>query len=316
MSSYRLRSPINHQPALNIVYSTTNSTLAAADSSPQPAPPRLPADQDASPGDMNGSGWSAAVGRAANGKSGRVIERLMGDNDRLQREMAFARAQVDEESKRSELARSTLESVRASNEHLRSMHDTDQIILARRDRKIEELREEVKSERLQKEHAETEVNDTRAERDNIVQKLTRESVHDREVAKKSTVQYDVLVKCWKGLEERYERQVRQLTASAKTLREKQAEDQLKISKIDVVMEQLRREGEKSQSAKEHLARDFEAYKQQQEYYMQKQVEEFQTMKDRALENEDKNEKLAKELAAALGEMRYVVNLTKNFKGSD
>lgn len=276
------------------------------DSIPSPTPPRPPSHQDASPSDGNTSPWSAAVGRATNGKSGRVIERLMGENDRLQREMALVCAKFDEESKRSESARSALESLRESNENLLAMHETDKTLLARKDRKIEELKEELESERLKREHAELETKETRIERDTIVQKLTKESLDDKELAKRSTAQYEVLSRSWKGLEDKYDRQAQTLRHSVQTLQDELTENKQKLARIDLIMEQLKQEGDKIRRSRDNMARDFEVYKRQQEVGLA-------GMKETAQRNNEVNQRLFSDVTTVLGEMKYVMNLKKDVK---
>ena len=232
----------------------------------------------------------------------------MGENDRLQREMALACAKYDEELKRSESARSALESLRASNQNLLSMHETDKSLLARKERKIEELKQEFESERLKRENAEAETKESRVERDITVQKLVKENIEEKEQAKRSSTQYDVLAKSWKSQEERYDRQIQKLKGSVKTLHDEQAEDKQKLARLDIIMEQLKREGEKTNKAKESLAREFEAYKHEQE-------ESIKGMRERAERNEEANEKILTEVNTVLGKMKYVVNLKNDFRSS-
>lgn len=232
----------------------------------------------------------------------------MGENDRLQREMALACAKYDEELKRSESARSALESLRASNQNLLSMHETDKSLLARKERKIEELKQDLESEKSKREHAEAETKETRIERDNTVQKLMKENLEEKEQAKRSSTQYDVLAKSWKSQEERYDRQIQKLKGSVKTLQDEQAEDKEKLARLDVIMEQLKQEGEKTNKAKESLAREFEAYKREQE-------EGIKGMRERAERNEEANEKILTDVNTVLGEMKYVVNLKNDVRSS-
>lgn len=262
-----------------------------------------------SPTDSSNSPWSAAVGGAKNGKSGRVIERLMGDNDRLQREKTLASAKYEEELKRSESARSAVESLRASNENLTSMHESDTTLLAKRERKIEELREELENERQRRERAETETKETRNERDTVVQRLTKEAMEERELSKRSVSQYEVLQSSWKSQGERFDRQVQKLKASIKALQDQISEDKQKIAHIDVITEQLNQECEKTRKAKDNLAQEFDAYKSEQE----KGVEE---IRKRAERNDQGYDRLLKDVTAVLGEMKYVVNVKNDVKAAD
>ena len=281
-------------------------TLHTADLEPAltPARSRTTSPPATSPEDSNSSPWSAAVGGAKNGKSGRVIERLMGENDRLQREKTLASAKYEEELKRSESARSAVESLRASNENLISMHESNTNLLTKRERKIEELREELEHERVRRERAELETKETRYERDVIVQRLTKEASEERELSRRSSTQYEVLQQSWKSQGERYDRQIQKLKESMKALQDAISEDKQKIAHIDVITEQLGQECEKTKKVKENLIQGFDVYKEEQE----KEVGE---IRQRAERNDQGYEQLLRDVTAVLREMKYVVNLKKN-----
>lgn len=262
----------------------------------------------ASPVESNTSPWSAAVGGAKNGKSGRVIERLMGENDRLQREKTLATAKFDEELKRSESARSAVESLRATNQYLNSMHESDAALLAKRERKVEELREELENERLRRERAEREVKETRDERDRMVQDLTQEVMEERELARRSATQYDVLQRSWKTQGERYDGQIHQLKASIEVLREMISEDKQKLAQLDVITEQMGQEGDKSKKIQEDLAKGLDAYKDERE-------QEIGQMRARAERNDQGYQRLLRDVTTVLQEMRYIVNLRNDMRPS-
>ena len=281
-------------------------TLHTADLEPvlTPARSRTSSPPATSPDDSNSSPWSAAVGGAKNGKSGRVIERLMGENDRLHREKTLASAKYEEELKRSESARSAVESLRASNENLTSMHESNTNLLAKRERKIEELREELEGEKLRRERAELETKETRYERDTVVQRLTKEAMEERELSRRSSTQYEVLQQSWKSQGEKYDRQIQKLKESMKALQDAMSEDKQKIAHIDVITEQLGQECEKTKKVKDNLIQGFDAYKEEQE----KEVGE---IRERAQRNDRSYEQLLRDVTAVMGEMKYVVNLKKN-----
>ena len=258
--------------------------------------------------ESNGSPWSSAVGRATTGKSGRVIERLMVENDRTQREKNLLSVKLEEESKRGETARAALDSLETSNQNLASMHDLDTLAMGRKDRKIEELKAELEHERSRRERAESDMRATQMERDQTVNRLTRESMEDREQAKRSNSQYDVLTRSWKGLEDRYERQTRRLKSDIQILRDEIANDKRKVSQLEVILEQLRHESEKTRKAKESLAQDFEAYKSAQD-------ENLREMREKAEKNGSAHELALREMDVVLGRMKYVVNVKQDVKES-
>ena len=248
--------------------------------------------------------WSSAVGRATTGKSGRVIEKLMGDVDRLQREKNFATSKLEEEVKRGESARSALESLQISNAHLNSIHETDKTFLAKKDRRIEELRADLELERSRREKAEKETRETRNERDEVVDHLQREAAEDRQQAQRANTQYDVLSRSWKSLEERYEKQTTKLREDLYGLQKEVRGDKEKMGELELILEQLIQEGDKSRKIKEKLSLDFGTYKKEQEAGLQE-------MRHKADMNNTAHDRTLEQVDSLLRQMRYVVNLHKD-----
>ena len=254
--------------------------------------------------------WSSAVGKATTGgKSGRVIERLMNDNDRLLREKKLATVKLEEELKRGESARSALESLQVSNENLVLMHESDTSLLLKRDRRIQELREELKAETARRERAEENTRDSRRERDETVEMVRREAVEDKELSKRATSQYDVLSKSWKSLEDRYERQTKSLKADLLDLWTHMRSDKEKLARLEVIMEQLRQEAEKSRKAKEKLWSEFEEYKQEQVGGI-KDIRESAALNDKAMNHAQQK------MESILGQMKYVVSVKRDLRESE
>ena len=255
------------------------------------------------------SPWSAAVGRASIGKSGRVIEKLQGDNDRLQREKKLAIVKLEEEVRRGESARAGFESLQVSNENLLSMHESDKNFLNKKDRRIEELRADLEMERSKREKAEKATHESRRERDEMVEKLRREVAEDRELSKRSISQYETLSKSWKGLETRYERQMLKLRDDLETLRTEIEGDKRKLSYMELIMDQLRQEGDKTRDAKASLSLKFEQYKAEQEAGIR-------DMREEAERNNDNHQRVLKQMEDMLGRMRYIVNVKKDLRLAD
>ena len=254
--------------------------------------------------ELGGLQWSAAVGRATTGKSGRVIEKLMGDNDRLQREKTLAIVRLEEEVKRGESARSALESLQISNAHLVSIHETDKTFLTKKDRRLEELRADLEAERSRREKAEKDTRESRRERDKAVETLRREAAEDRQQALRANSQYEVLSASWKTLEERYEKQISKLKHDLDDLQTEIESDRSKLAQFEVILEQLAREGDKSHKTKEKLSSDFEAYKAEQEAGIQ-------GMRERAEINNTTHDRTLEQMERVMGQMKYVVNIKKD-----
>ncbi|KAI4177953.1 MAG: hypothetical protein LQ343_000037 [Gyalolechia ehrenbergii] len=257
--------------------------------------------------DQQDSPWSSAVGRATTGKSGRVIERLMADNDRLRRDKNLVEVRLEEEAKRSDSARSAMEGLRSTNENLTSIHDTDKILLGKKERRLEDMKLELEAERQRREKAETETKETRRERDEAVEGLKKELFTSREQALRATTQYDVISKSFKGLEDSYSRQTRKLKAEIKSLQDDLAADKQQLASIHTVMEHYRNESERAQDANTRLQQTFEAYKFEAEHGMR-------SIREEAERNAALNERIQQETNKVLGEMKYVLNVKQSVKG--
>lgn len=248
--------------------------------------------------------WSAAIGRAATGKSGRVIEKLMGENDRLQREKKLAIVKWEEEVKRGESARSALEGMQVSNETLSSIHESDKTQMTKKDRKIELLRADLQSEKLRRERAEKETRESRREREETVEELRRGAAEDREEARRSTAQYEMLATSWKTLEDRYERQTQKLKTDLNDLQTEIVRDKRKMTELEIVIEQLTHELAKVAQVKDKLLTGFQAYKEEQESGLQE-------IQEKAERNNSANEELREQMSGLLGQMKHVVNVKRS-----
>ncbi|KAL9128808.1 MAG: hypothetical protein Q9217_002589 [Psora testacea] len=264
------------------------------------------ANGDTLPNELNP--WSSAVGRATTGgKSGRVIERLMNDNDTLLREKRLAIAKLEEEIKRGETARVALESLQVSNDNLISMHESDTTLLAKRDRRIQQLRDDLEAERRRRERAERETRETRKERDDTIDRLRRESAEEKEQCLRATSQYDMLSKSWNSLEGRYSKQTDNLKKDLQGLRTAIDEDRQKLGQMEIIMEQMAKEAERTKRAKEKLSSDFEAYKSEQEAGIR-------GIRESAEHNDAANDQAQQQMDTVLGQLKWVVNIRRDCQG--
>ena len=252
--------------------------------------------------------WSAAIGRAATGKSGRVIEKLMGENDRLQREKTLAIVKLEEEVKRGESARLALEGLQVSNETLTSIHESDKTQIAKKDRKIELLRADLQSEQQRREKAEKETRESRREREEVVEALRRVAAEDREEARRCTAQYEILASSWKTLEDRYERQTQKLETDLNDIRAEIDGDKCKTAELEVVNEQLTHELAKVAQVKDELLTGFQAYKMEQESGLHE-------IQEKAEKNNGANKELHEQMRDVLGQMKHVVNVKRDSRGN-
>ncbi|KAL8813720.1 MAG: hypothetical protein Q9223_000476 [Gallowayella weberi] len=250
--------------------------------------------------------WSSAVGRATTGKSGRVIERLMAENDRLRREKNLTDVKFEEEVRRGDSAKSAMEGLRSTNDNLTTIHETDRAMLARRERKLEEMRSELEVERQRREKAEHETKETCRERDEAVEGLRRELRIATEQATRATSQYDVISMSFRGMRDDHGRTARELKAQMASLQEAMARDQQTRASMHTAMEHYRSEFERAKDANRRLQAAFDAYRGEAE-------QELKHIREVAQGNSDAHERKQEEMQAVAEEMKYIIGVRKNVR---
>ena len=230
----------------------------------------------------------------------------MNDNDRLLREKKLATVKLDEEVKRGESARSALDSLQLSNANLSALHESDAALLAKRDRRIQQLRDDLEIERAKREAAENETRETQRERDTTIGSLQRQAAEHKEKYLRATTQYEMLSNSWTSLEGRYSKQTKDLALDVAELRSAIESDKRRLAQMEIVMEQMAKECERSKRAKEKLCDDFERYKADHENAIR-------GIRETAGQNDEVNEQTQAQMLALLGHMRYVVNVKQNVK---
>ncbi|KAL9063333.1 MAG: hypothetical protein Q9157_008293, partial [Trypethelium eluteriae] len=137
-----MNSQPNSQATSTSLRETSSHLLAQSWLLPQPDPeqdprsfPRCTSPTTPTPtnDENSNSAWSSAVGRATTGKSGRVIERLMAENDRLRRELRAELSAREELQKRLETSRPITEALQVENSNLAAMRASDASVIARRE---------------------------------------------------------------------------------------------------------------------------------------------------------------------------------------
>ena len=252
------------------------------------------------------SSRSAAVGRASLGKSGRVIEKLMGENDMHRRDKALAKLQRDEEVKQHDSTKAKFEALRVSHDNLQVIHDSDKAAIIRKERKIEELKAELELERTTRKHAEDETKVARRERDEDVEKYKKEALQEQEQRRSANNQYEVLMGSFKSLDQQYKRQVQKIRADLRAFENAAAREQAAVAQLDIIEDQAKKESARQQKINDDLQADFKAHKVRNESLL---VE----IRERADRNDVSADHALEEVRKLVGEMRHTINVARNMR---
>jgi chromosome segregation ATPase len=253
--------------------------------------------------------WSSAVGHATtNGKSGRVIERLMAENDRLKRELELQILRSQELERNLETMRPQIEALRTENDNLNHANTMDEAMLARRDRKIEQLKEEAASERSRREAADLLARRLEREHEEVQETASRDVQLAQEQAKHSTTHATILEQSHRQLAQEYRQRAERWRKDIAELHAQRQVDGEKFARIDVVGEQMRSELERARKIQAEFMEKWDEYQSANEEWKDgvEHVADFENSRMR---------KLSEDMETITNKMKWVMALEKSRGGS-
>ncbi|KAJ5719917.1 hypothetical protein N7493_006795 [Penicillium malachiteum] len=265
----------------HLIVPNINLSPTMADPTASPSQPSmLSTSPNLNPGEIP-SEWSA-VGHAATGKSGRVIHNLQEEIARLTRECVLYRSRAEETQRSNEALKIQNQNMHERLRNLEQVNETNLNSIARKDRKIEELRTELAGERSKRADAEEDANKTnetmREERENH----HREQARSQEITKHYETQYEVLSSSTKRVKADFERRMKALESKVQTMVETQKTQGDCADRLDAIAEEKDREVEGLKENHEKLLAFHEEYKKVKDDGFKELIERAQD-KDKQLE---------------------------------
>lgn len=236
-----------------------------------------------------------------------MIERLQSENDRLRRELKLVTLQREEEQRRADMARQGLENLRSINENLAGQATAERKAVERKERVLERLRGELDRERELRAREKLEAQVMREETDKTVVALQEDLRRESEMAKLWRTRHDTLSSSWKSLEEEHRRNFERMRTDLQSLQAARKSDLERVRRYETTVEQQAREVEKAKSSHENMKSLHERYKAEIE-------RETRDMRMLARGNEAESERILEASKKALGEMRYLNNISQYVRG--
>ncbi|EAW15220.1 uncharacterized protein ACLA_058820 [Aspergillus clavatus NRRL 1] len=211
-------------------------------------------------GDASTTEWSSAVGHAATGKSGRVIHNLQEEIARLTRECSVYRSRAEETQRMNDAFKTQVQNMTERLRNLEQANETNLQSISRKDKKIEELRAEIQSEKDRRLRAEGETDKFQQLMNENRDGFNRKCAELQEIANHARTQYDVLAKS--GQRERADQQKKFKTIRDDflALKAEHEKKNVHLERLDAVMAQKNREIEIGRERFDQLFEDYEAYK--------------------------------------------------------
>lgn len=250
------------------------------------------------------------LGSTGLGKSGRVIERLMAENDRLRREVKAEIVKREELQQNLQTQKPKLDHLQAENARLANIKTMDDNIIQRRDRKIEELRNDIEAERQKRLAFESraQVAERRREETESTSRVELQTANEQ--ARHASVHAEILQTSHQQLAREYRQRVSTTTQAIKDLSDERDEDRRRLAKLDVVTEQMRQETETTRRQFAELSSIWQRYRREKNEQFAEYETSASAMQESASNNDDHNHRLQSEMQQLMGRMRWLMKLDK------
>ncbi|KAL2003919.1 hypothetical protein VTN02DRAFT_1615 [Thermoascus thermophilus] len=217
--------------------------------------------------------WSSAVGHAATGKSSRVIHNLQEDIARLTRECSLYRSRAEETQRSNEALKVQLQNLTDRLRNAELSNETNLISIARKDRKIEQLRAEIQGEKDRRQHAEGETRKIHQLMAESKDDFNRKCAELQDITNHSRTQYDALAQATLREKADFQKKLDALRDEFDALRRQSDEKDIQLERLDAIMAQKNREIETGRERIDKLFEEYEAYKKAQDDAVRELIEQ-------------------------------------------
>lgn len=259
-------------------------------------------------GEQGDAQWDSTIGKAGLGKTGRVINKLVSDNDALKRDINIERLRAEESKQAAKLIEDKMERMVQDYESRLLEANVTKTLLARKERQVESLQAAVE---LEKNRAESAVVREKSWRDELGKVQKDSTVQVEEATTHAALmegRYNAIASHWKNQGDEVKRAVAKLKEQITTLVKERQVDDAKIQTLRDLCDQQDSNITELRREKEEIGRKFEEYKQTQE-------DDLRHIKVNARETEAEQQRILDEAREALNKLRWALNVKQNVKGA-
>lgn len=224
----------------------------------------------------------------------------------MTRECSLHRSRAEEAQRINEVLKQQLHNLTDRLQNLEQAHEADLNSIARKDRKIDDLKAELQSEKNRRQKAEDDARRTdqlaTQERDEHHIALTEA----QETAHHARTQYDVLVRSRSREQGEYQTRFRTFRQELDELCERERERQNQLSRFDVIIEQKNRELEAGRDRMDRCEQLFREYKEHSDLALRDLVEG-------GNRNDAEIDRVVSEATEVADKMKWILNVKENVK---
>jgi chromosome segregation ATPase len=252
------------------------------------------------------NGWDNSVGKAGLGKTGRVINRLVSDNEALKRDIQIERLRAEESRQTARLLEDKLERVISDYESRLLEANVTKTLLARKERQVETLQDAVELERQRAVDAAARERVWKDEMDAARTDAKRQVEDATNYAALCEGRYNAISSHWRDQGEEVKRTVTKMKKEVDGLVVERKKDDGKIETLRELCDQQDGNIRELRRQKEEIEAQFERYKREQE-------EGLKDIKRKADGREREQERTLQEAREVLDKLRWALNVKEKIE---
>ena len=233
----------------------------------------------------------------------------MTENDKLKRDLNTQMIKCQELEKSLQTYKPQIEALRQENDNLSHARGVDSSLISRRDRKIEEFKAELASEKQRREKAESLARQREREKEDSEEQSRRDLQNMTESTKHATVHAEILETSHKQLAAEYRARAEAWRKDLSGVADGREQDRQKLARLDVVADQMRQELERSKKLNGEIFEAWERLREENDASLHGMVEEHD-------QEHEKTRKLSTEMDKVVNEMRWLMGVKKNVQSAD
>ncbi|KAF9876518.1 hypothetical protein CkaCkLH20_05926 [Colletotrichum karsti] len=301
----------NHQDrsSPNVRLKQTNgadATMKSRDDSPPIDDETAAAAAAAATDGQGGPGWDSTIGKAGLGKTGRVINKLVSDNEALKRDIQIERLRADEAKQAAKLVEDKMERLISDYESRLLEASVTKTLLSRKERQVESLQASVELEKKRTSDAQQKERSWRDEMEKMRSSTTKQVEDANTHAALMEGRYNAISSHWKDQGDEVKRAHLKLRSEIAGVVEERRRDDDKITALRDLCDQQDGNIKELQRQKEDIEKKFADYKAEQEGALK-------GIKTSAAEREAEQERLLEETRSTLARLKWALNVKENVK---
>ena len=226
-----------------------------------------------------------------------MIEKLQGEIDKLNRERKLLRVHFEDAEKTNETLNTHVQSLTDRIDNYEQSHDADQRQLARKERQLDELREEIKTEKLRTKQAQ-ETARVAAESE---RKWREEARLATSIAAQKEAEYDTIVSCRSRDNDQHQGGLDKLKLNFDEMIRTRSEDLEKHQQLEIIAAQQRETVVQLERSTKELRDNFKLYRNEIDTAIA-------DMRTHVTSNDSAVSQKLDEMQSVTGQMRWVINM--------